>query len=103
VLAIPDNRTALADLSGQWIDRVHAATPPKWIKLDMDNSVSPTRGTQQGNARNGHFNCTVHHPLFVFDQFGQLERCALCPRNIHSADDWQTVLKPITEQMRAVT
>lgn len=28
-----------ADLSGQWIDRVHAKVPPKWITLDMDSSV----------------------------------------------------------------
>ena len=37
VLAATDNRTALADLSGQWIDRVHAKIPPQWITLDMDS------------------------------------------------------------------
>ncbi len=46
VLATDTNRAALADLSGQWIDRVHTATPPKWITLDMDSSVSPTHGRQ---------------------------------------------------------
>ncbi len=50
VLATSDNRIALADLSGQWIDRVHAATPPKWITLDMDSSVSPAHGAQEGTA-----------------------------------------------------
>ncbi len=40
VLATTDNRTALADLSGQWIDRVHRRKSPKWITLDMDSSVS---------------------------------------------------------------
>ena len=38
VLATSDNRTALADLSGQWIDRIHERKPPKWITLDMDIS-----------------------------------------------------------------
>jgi len=42
VLATADNRTALAGLSGQRIDRVHERKPPKWITLDMDSSVSPT-------------------------------------------------------------
>ena len=37
VLATTDNRTALADMSGQWIDRFHERKPPKWITLDMDN------------------------------------------------------------------
>lgn len=41
VLATADNRAALADLSGHWIDRVHASAPPKWITQDMHNSVSP--------------------------------------------------------------
>ncbi len=41
VLATADNRVALADLSGHWIDRVHDRDLPKWITLDMDSSVSP--------------------------------------------------------------
>ncbi len=95
VLAATDNRTALADLSGHWIDRVHGHKPPKCITLDMDCSVSPTHGAQEGTAWNGHFGCLCYHPLFVFNQFGHLERCALRPGNVHSADGWQGVLKPV--------
>jgi len=40
VLATLDNRSALADVSGLWIDRVHDRKPPKWITLDMDSSVT---------------------------------------------------------------
>ena len=29
-----------------------------------------------------------HGPLFVFNQFGDLERCALRAGNVHSADGW---------------
>ena len=50
VLATTDNRTALTDLSGHWIDRVHERNPPNWITLDMDSSVSPTHGAQEGTA-----------------------------------------------------
>jgi hypothetical protein len=95
VLATTDNRTALADMSGQWIDRFHERKPPKWITLDMDSSVSPTHGAQEGTAWNGHFGCMCYHPLFVFNQFGHLERCALRPGNVHSADGWEAVLKPV--------
>lgn len=37
----------------------------------------PKEGHQQGSAYNGHFGCTCHHPLFVFNQFGDLERVML--------------------------
>ena len=41
-LAAPENLSAIADLSGQWIDLVHGRRPPRSIVLDMDSSVSPT-------------------------------------------------------------
>ena len=37
----------------------------------------------------------VRQRRFVFNQFGHLERCALRPGNVHSADDWEAVLKPV--------
>jgi hypothetical protein len=46
-LAAEKNHSALADLSGQWIDRVHARRPPRGVVLDMDSSVSPTHGEQE--------------------------------------------------------
>ena len=44
---------------------------------------------------NGHYECTCYHPLFVFNQFGDLERCSLRPGNVHSADRWDGVLMPV--------
>jgi hypothetical protein len=61
----------------------------------MDSSVSPTHGEQELSVWNGHYECTCYHPLFVFNQFGDLERCALRPGNIHSADEREGVLKPV--------
>ena len=101
LLATDDNLAALADLPGVWIDRVHERKPPTVIVLDMDSSVSPTHGDQEGTAYNGHFGCTCYHPLFVFNQFGDLERCALRPGNVHSADDWRDVLEPVVMRYRA--
>ncbi len=94
------NLKALADLSGQWIDRVHLRRPARTIVLDMDSSVSPTHGEQEGTAYNGHFACTCYHPLFVFNQFGDLERCALRPGNVASAHDWRSVLEPVVSRYR---
>jgi hypothetical protein len=86
-LASDTNLETLADLSGAWIDRIHDRKPPRNIVLDMDSSESPTHGEQEGSAWNGHFGCTCYHPLFVFNQFGDLERCRLRPGNVHSAED----------------
>ena len=66
----------------------------------MDSSVSPTYGDQEGTAYNGHFGCTCYHPLFVFNQFGDLERCALRPGNVHSAEGWRAVLEPVVARDR---
>ena len=94
------NLAALTDLSGAWIDRVHGRRPPDGIILDMDSSESPTHGEQEGSAWNGHFGCTCYHPLFVFNQFGDLERCVLRPGNVHSAEGWRAVLEPVIARYR---
>ena len=93
-LSRPENLAALADLPGRWIDTVHRRRP-KVIVLDMDSSESPTYGEQESSAYNGHFGCMRYHPLFVFNQFGDVERCALRPGNVHSADGWRAVLEPV--------
>ena len=100
LLASDANIEALADMNGVWIDRVHDRRPPKMIILDMDSSVSPTHGEQEGAAYNGHFGGTCYHPLFLFNQFGDLERCSLRPGNVHSADGWREVLEPVVERYR---
>jgi hypothetical protein len=51
-------------------------------------------------AYNGHFGCTCYHPLFVFNQLGDVERCALRPGNVHSADGWHAVLEPVIARYR---
>jgi Transposase DDE domain group 1 len=99
-LCRPENLTVLADLPGQWIDEVHERRPPKRIVLDMASSESPTYGEQEGSAYNGHFGCTCYHPLFVFNQLGDVERCALRSGNVHSADGWRAVLEPVVARYR---
>src|SRR3981081_3327159 len=77
-LTVEKNLSALADLSGLWIDLVHGRRPPKGIVLDMDSSVSPTHGEQENSTWNGHHGSTGYHPLFVFNQFGDKPRLRAC-------------------------
>ncbi|MEA3368727.1 MAG: IS1380 family transposase, partial [Planctomycetota bacterium] len=100
VLTQPENLSAVMDLCGRWIDTVHQRKPVRKIILDMDSSVSETYGEQEGSAYNGHFGCTCYHPLFCFNQFGDLERCLLRNGNVSSADDWRSVLEPIVGRYR---
>jgi hypothetical protein len=100
LLATDANVEVLTNMNGAWIDKVHNRRSPKMIILDMDSSVSPTHGEQEGTAYNGHFGCTCYHPLFLFNQFGDLERCSLRPGNVHSADGWRNILEPVVERYR---
>jgi Transposase DDE domain group 1 len=77
-----------------------ARSPPaESIVLDIDSSVSPTHGEQEMSVWNGHYACTCYHPLFVFNQFGDLERCALRPGNVHSADSSVGFADPIGQPL----
>jgi len=94
------NLSALTDLSGKWVDRVQRLRKRPNLILDIDSSESPVHGSQKGSAYNGHFGCNCYHPLFVFNQHGDLERCSLRPGNVHSADDWMAVLDPVINRYR---
>ncbi len=99
-LSTKSNLTALMDLSGEWIDKAHRCKPLKQLILDLDSSVSETHGKQEGTAYNGHFECTCYHPLFLFNQFGDLERAMLRRGNHASAKFWRRVLLPVIERYR---
>jgi hypothetical protein len=66
----------------------------------MDSSVSETYGRQEGTTYNGYFACTCYHPLFLFNQFGDLERVMLRRGNHPSAKFWRRVLLPVIERYR---
>jgi hypothetical protein len=100
ILSTKENLTALMNLSGQWIDKVHRRQPLEQLILDLDSSVSETYGKQEGTAYNGHFECTCYHPLFLFNQFGDLEWSMLRRGNHASAKFWRRVLLPVIERYR---
>ena len=100
VLTRCENLRGLMELSGRWIDRVSTRRPAGKLILDLDSSVSPTHGHQEGSVFNGHFGCTCYHPLFCFNQHGDLERALLRKGNVHTAEDWNSVLEPVMARYR---
>ena len=101
---LPDvlNFDALCQLPGRWVDRVHHEAPIGQIVLDMDSSGSPTYGNQEGAEYNGHLGEECYHPLFCFNQFGDVEGAMLRPGNVHSAEEWDIMLEPIVARYRAM-
>jgi hypothetical protein len=100
ILSSRPNLTALMDLAGRWIDLVQECAPLDQLILDMDSSQSETYGDQQGSSYNGYFECTCYHPLFLFNQQGDLERAMLRCGNHNSAKFWRRVLLPVIERYR---
>jgi len=100
ILSSRQNLAALMDLPGTWIDSVHECVPLDKLILDLDSSQSETYGDQQGSAYNGYFECTCYHPLFLFNQLGDLERAMLRRGNHNSAKFWRRVLLPVIERYR---
>ncbi len=98
MLSSRENLTALMNLSGTWIDSVYECAPLDMLILDLDSSVSPTHGDQEGSAYNGYFECMCYHPLFLFNQHGDLERAMLRRGNHNSAKFWRRVLLPVIER-----
>jgi len=90
----------LTKLPGMWIDQLRKRRPMRELVLDMDSSVSETHGEQEGSAYNGHFGCTCYHPLFCFNQYGDVEEVMLRQGNVHSANDWRSVLEPVVARYR---
>ena len=88
-----------ADRLGDAIPRCvgsSAARPSPWIWT----VPSVHHGDQEGTTFNGHLGYACYRPLFVFNQFGNLERCALRPGNVHRAHDWRDVLELIVARHR---
>lgn len=100
MLTLKENLAALEHLPGLWSKCVSDRSGLKRLILDMDSTDSPTHGKQEGAAYNGYFGCTCYHPLFCFNQHGDLLRAMLREGNVHSADDWEGALKPIVEQYK---
>jgi len=96
------NLQVLAQLPGRWAKHVTERTGLRELVLDLDSSDSPTHGQQEGSAYNGHFGYTCYHPLFCFNQFGDLLGAKLRRGNVHSANEWQALLKSVVEQYRSL-
>jgi hypothetical protein len=54
----------------------------------------------QSNGQDAPEPAICYYPLFVFNQRGDVERYALRPGNVHSADGWRAVLEQVIARSR---
>jgi len=97
-LTKPDNLNVLKNINRSWIDKAHQNRKLKDIILDIDSSESEVYGNQEGANYNGYFGCKCYHPLFCFNQFGDLEDAMLRSGSVHSAANWQQIVTPAVER-----
>jgi|GEM_PF-3652438 len=88
------------ELIGLLRQPVRLRKPLTKLILDMDSSDNPTYGLQEDSACNGYFGYTCYHPLFCYNQFGDVEGALMRNGNVHSADDWLLVLEPVVNRYR---
>src|SRR6266480_1492736 len=69
----------------------------------MDSSVSPTHGEQEMSVWNGHYECTCDHPLFVFNQFGDLEHVRFVPAMFTAPTDGTRCSSPSWRDLMGLT
>ena len=100
ILSQEENLGGLAELNSEWVRTAMGRTSYRKIILDMDSSESPVFGHQEGSAYNGHFGSTCYHPLFCFNQYGDLEGTMLREGNVHSADHWRDLLDPVVDRYK---
>src|SRR3712207_7372230 len=56
-------------------------------------SYTHPRQFRKGSAKSDGHGCTCYHPLFVFNQFDDVERCVLMPGNVHRSEEHTSELQ----------
>lgn len=68
--------------------------------LDVDDSLHPTHGHQEGAANNGYYEAKGYHPLYALTDTGNLVGVMLRPGNTHSAKDVRRFLCPVLAALK---
>ena len=94
LLTQDENLTGLAAINRALLARVEAMESSQRVVLDINSTEIPVYGQQEQSAYNGHFETTCYHPLLLFNREADCQAARLQPGNVHSAEDWETVLLP---------
>ena len=100
-LSRPENLAALADLPGQWIDKVHQRRPPR---IDRARHGFRARARPTASRKAAPTTATSAAPVIIrcsCSTSSAMSSGAPCgPGNVHSADGWRAVLEPVVARYR---
>ena len=79
--------------------RIYSVVHPPRILLDLDSTLLPTYGKQEGEAFNYHYSAHGYHPLVCYDGFtGDLLKIELRKGSTYSSTGVQKFLQPLLDE-----
>ena len=93
MLAEEENFAGLGRLNRALIGKAEAMDSGQRTVLHLDSTEIPVYGEQEQSDYNGYFESTCFHPLLLFNREGDCLAAKLRPGNVHSADDWDELLR----------
>jgi len=79
--------------------RIYSIVPPPRILLDLDSTLLPTHGEQEGEAFNYHYSAHGYHPLVCYDGFtGDLLKIELRKGSTYSSTGVHQFLQPLLDE-----
>ena len=91
-----DSIRQLEEVNGELLRLAYQRKHPENIVLDVDTTLLPTYGAQEGGAYVHHYDAVGLHPIAVFDGLtGDLVRIQLRKGNHYCSKDTDEFLKPV--------
>ena len=79
--------------------KIYAWERPKQLLIDIDSSLFPTYGSQEGNSFNTHYSDYGYHPLLAYDGLtGDLLSARLRPGSSYTSKDTTSFLEPLLDE-----
>ena len=79
--------------------KIYAWKRPKHLLIDIDSSLFPTYGSQEGNSFNTHYSDYGYHPLLAYDGLtGDLLSARLRPGSSYTSKDTTSFLEPLLDE-----
>ena len=89
----------LAEIQRILRKRVYSIQKPEHVLFDLDSTLLPTYGEQEGKAFNFHYQANGYHPLLCFDGMtGDLLKAELRPGAMHCCNGAAAFMKPLLEE-----
>lgn len=82
-------------------EKIYAIKKPEQMLFDLDTTLFPTYGEQEGNGFNAHYQADGYHPLLCYDGLtGDLLKAELREGAKYCSKDAEWFMRPLLEEFR---